>query len=123
MIRRPPRSTLFPYTTLFRSLASNRRERPNRQSLEAAPEALSKRFFRWNQCEFSIALSRWQNGRCFRLAKEQVVINPGHHSTNCYLRRVHKGNVRSYLLPRDLSLRHRLLVVSRSRQNSSSAQP
>src|SRR2546430_3084634 len=24
MIRRPPRSTLFPYTTLFRSLADNR---------------------------------------------------------------------------------------------------
>src|SRR5882724_13382638 len=24
MIRRPPRSTLFPYTTLFRSLASNK---------------------------------------------------------------------------------------------------
>src|SRR3712207_8502028 len=30
MIRRPPRSTLFPYTTLFRSLLGyfNRRERP-----------------------------------------------------------------------------------------------
>src|SRR2546425_12990626 len=27
MIRRPPRSTLFPYTTLFRSLASRRRRR------------------------------------------------------------------------------------------------
>src|SRR3989442_4988536 len=26
MIRRPPRSTLFPYTTLFRSLALDRRE-------------------------------------------------------------------------------------------------
>src|SRR5437899_8810352 len=26
MIRRPPRSTLFPYTTLFRSTASNRQE-------------------------------------------------------------------------------------------------
>src|SRR2546427_5684035 len=26
MIRRPPRSTLFPYTTLFRSLAENVRE-------------------------------------------------------------------------------------------------
>src|SRR2546429_9120028 len=26
MIRRPPRSTLFPYTTLFRSLAGCRRE-------------------------------------------------------------------------------------------------
>src|SRR3989454_2115327 len=27
MIRRPPRSTLFPYTTLFRSLADRRDER------------------------------------------------------------------------------------------------
>src|SRR5947209_11393880 len=27
MIRRPPRSTLFPYTTLFRSLGANARER------------------------------------------------------------------------------------------------
>src|SRR3712207_8784833 len=28
MIRRPPRSTLFPYTTLFRSAARRRREDP-----------------------------------------------------------------------------------------------
>src|SRR5438067_5764964 len=28
MIRRPPRSTLFPYTTLFRSRAVSRRARP-----------------------------------------------------------------------------------------------
>src|SRR2546429_5711629 len=28
MIRRPPRSTLFPYTTLFRSFASARRPEP-----------------------------------------------------------------------------------------------
>src|SRR2546430_12163654 len=28
MIRRPPRSTLFPYTTLFRSLATTARGRP-----------------------------------------------------------------------------------------------
>src|SRR3712207_8624902 len=27
MIRRPPRSTLFPYTTLFRSVGADRRER------------------------------------------------------------------------------------------------
>src|SRR5260370_6417365 len=27
MIRRPPRSTLFPYTTLFRSLAEHREQR------------------------------------------------------------------------------------------------
>src|SRR3712207_7591873 len=29
MIRRPPRSTLFPYTTLFRSLRSVRRRAPS----------------------------------------------------------------------------------------------
>src|SRR3712207_7960427 len=31
MIRRPPRSTLFPYTTLFRSGAGGRRARPVRR--------------------------------------------------------------------------------------------
>src|SRR5258708_28069136 len=31
MIRRPPRSTLFPYTTLFRSRAQHRRERPHEE--------------------------------------------------------------------------------------------
>src|SRR2546428_8238383 len=30
MIRRPPRSTLFPYTTLFRSSAGNSSRRPRR---------------------------------------------------------------------------------------------
>src|SRR2546430_12558723 len=31
MIRRPPRSTLFPYTTLFRSMASERISNPKSQ--------------------------------------------------------------------------------------------
>src|SRR5256885_11652194 len=31
MIRRPPRSTLFPYTTLFRSVAYDRKERTRRE--------------------------------------------------------------------------------------------
>src|SRR3712207_9551657 len=33
MIRRPPRSTLFPYTTLFRSLAAVEGEEPTRAAL------------------------------------------------------------------------------------------
>src|SRR3712207_8753860 len=44
MIRRPPRSTLFPYTTLFRSRAAEPRERlvadpdpPDRQDVQRAP--------------------------------------------------------------------------------------
>src|SRR2546425_8057358 len=36
MIRRPPRSTLFPYTTLFRSDVVRRRER--RQAAPARPD-------------------------------------------------------------------------------------
>src|SRR3712207_7703062 len=34
MIRRPPRSTLFPYTTLFRSLGGHRRDNELHQHLE-----------------------------------------------------------------------------------------
>src|SRR2546430_13191588 len=42
MIRRPPRSTLFPYTTLFRSLHAGAQrqvepERPHRQLLRQLP--------------------------------------------------------------------------------------
>src|SRR2546430_11063470 len=40
MIRRPPRSTLFPYTTLFRSLvdaAAERHHRNDRQGREHGP--------------------------------------------------------------------------------------
>src|SRR5437899_5442381 len=36
MIRRPPRSTLFPYTTLFRSQASSRPKRRRSSSSQAA---------------------------------------------------------------------------------------
>src|SRR2546429_6416027 len=36
MIRRPPRSTLFPYTTLFRSLHARGDPRPDRGLLSAA---------------------------------------------------------------------------------------
>src|SRR2546425_1532832 len=34
MIRRPPRSTLFPYTTLFRSLEADRDAQPDRRRAE-----------------------------------------------------------------------------------------
>src|SRR2546426_6003902 len=42
MIRRPPRSTLFPYTTLFRSLSVTRgtREQMQPQVTEVIPESV-----------------------------------------------------------------------------------
>src|SRR5258708_13925244 len=38
MIRRPPRSTLFPYTTLFRSQTNTRRSLPVRSGSSPRPE-------------------------------------------------------------------------------------
>src|SRR5256885_6533254 len=40
MIRRPPRSTLFPYTTLFRSLDGRRRGRPAREAVGPSVRAM-----------------------------------------------------------------------------------
>src|SRR3712207_9235077 len=37
MIRRPPRSTLFPYTTLFRSLSSFETQANNHSAIEGRP--------------------------------------------------------------------------------------
>src|SRR5690349_22213129 len=37
MIRRPPRSTLFPYTTLFRSRVRHARDEPDLARLDARP--------------------------------------------------------------------------------------
>src|SRR2546430_9049465 len=47
MIRRPPRSTLFPYTTLFRSVVRER-------TVEATAAALSEKIFRaWLRARWS----------------------------------------------------------------------
>src|SRR6202034_4671817 len=43
MIRRPPRSTLFPYTTLFRSHQSERSGKPDRHAGSGHPRGLAQR--------------------------------------------------------------------------------
>src|SRR3712207_8662914 len=45
MIRRPPRSTLFPYTTLFRSQASGLTQFLENDGVHAAAEVLVKESF------------------------------------------------------------------------------
>src|SRR5258708_9780190 len=40
MIRRPPRSTLFPYTTLFRSQVSSPRRIKGKPSIQLHPESI-----------------------------------------------------------------------------------
>src|SRR3712207_7882032 len=41
MIRRPPRSTLFPYTTLFRSIAARALERIGVQMAHSHPDSVA----------------------------------------------------------------------------------
>src|SRR5256885_8826596 len=43
MIRRPPRSTLFPYTTLFRSCAAGRRAAGRRGLISKSPSVILER--------------------------------------------------------------------------------
>src|SRR3712207_8148098 len=45
MIRRPPRSTLFPYTTLFRSLSKNNKENPKKDSKNNVKEVFKNDLF------------------------------------------------------------------------------
>src|SRR5258705_2054804 len=42
MIRRPPRSTLFPYTTLFRSVADRKEQAPAETIVESASSLTRK---------------------------------------------------------------------------------
>src|SRR5256885_9478380 len=59
MIRRPPRSTLFPYTTLFRSLNG----RAFTQRPERKPESSRRRFFVTRYVFKCISL---ESGTCFQ---------------------------------------------------------
>src|SRR5258708_15239008 len=57
MIRRPPRSTLFPYTTLFRSVQAvdlNRDGRPDLVGIEHTPGGIDKVYVMLNRGVCSI---------------------------------------------------------------------
>src|SRR3970282_2623993 len=55
MIRRPPRSTLFPYTTLFRSLRCALPIRPSRVSHRSWPARLDRKSTRLNSSHITIS--------------------------------------------------------------------
>src|SRR5690349_24260559 len=66
MIRRPPRSTLFPYTTLFRSLMqaeASRITRTTTQSLTISTEKASSRFDSRTTCRSEEHTSELQSRR------------------------------------------------------------
>src|SRR5258708_11508045 len=61
MIRRPPRSTLFPYTTLFRSKSRSRPRSP-----KPKPVPLTEVEIRDLQLQFDNIFSRWLDGHELR---------------------------------------------------------
>src|SRR2546429_5175135 len=51
MIRRPPRSTLFPYTTLFRSLQNHSPKQPEHGPCAGLRQAVDGVSFEWHRAE------------------------------------------------------------------------
>src|SRR5258707_5173286 len=94
MIRRPPRSTLFPYTTLFRSVpresrdrplppfgpgapTRRRRERAAETHVRAAPDRQDKSWDQWRSEEHTSELQSRQYLVCRLLLekKKQVTVS------------------------------------------------
>src|SRR5438093_8617631 len=77
MIRRPPRSTLFPYTTLFRSPPLSREPPPDRslrpsESLAASPKS------GWRSEEHTSELQSLTNLVCRLLLEKKNVLADSH---------------------------------------------
>src|SRR2546427_3184141 len=91
MIRRPPRSTLFPYTTLFRSAAralghgldARTPERHRRNSPRIAPMTLRRPGVQARSEEHTSELQSQSNIVCRLLLekKKNIVINTAPYST------------------------------------------
>src|SRR2546425_4958032 len=64
MIRRPPRSTLFPYTTLFRSESGNRLSRALRFTQAHETGAAHPRDTEEGPCALAWSSKCWRWGRC-----------------------------------------------------------
>src|SRR5256885_5459466 len=71
MIRRPPRSTLFPYTTLFRSLEVRRADR----RVQPAREGQQQREGVLGQVDADLALLAGQDRKSTRLNSSHLVIS------------------------------------------------
>src|SRR5260370_16785959 len=78
MIRRPPRSTLFPYTTLFRSrpIRTPRRRSPSCGSASRNASASSRPFKRRRSEEHTSELQSHLNLVCRLLLEKKKATNP-----------------------------------------------
>src|SRR3712207_7280374 len=94
MIRRPPRSTLFPYTTLFRSVEPGREPRPLQRGVERDGERRRRR----GQCDVAVVEGEQR-------AEEQAVdAGARREDVRCERSEEHKSEIQSrqYLVCRPL---------------------
>src|SRR3712207_8859914 len=80
MIRRPPRSTLFPYTTLFRSSSPN--------------ELRSAGAFHGSRVS-SGARTRWTGGLLLGLVRERLIVSAASSTTMCGRSEEHTSELQS----------------------------
>src|SRR3712207_8070385 len=97
MIRRPPRSTLFPYTTLFRSHPGLRREgrggRHLRRAAEQPPVPAERRVPRGRRPPVAVPSGRDVNGR-----SESTRLNSSHANISYAVFCLKKKTTQSLLL-------------------------
>src|SRR5690242_21579339 len=80
MIRRPPRSTLFPYTTLFRSLVG-----PRNASFPSESSVVDSAFNGWASGKRLIFISEFYSGEKRRRSEEHTSELQSHVSLVCRL--------------------------------------
>src|SRR2546426_1298998 len=95
MIRRPPRSTLFPYTTLFRSLVTNGDARLQREKIQRYDLV---RFFDVEEADEIVPLDR----KSTRLNSSHLVIS---YAVFCLKKKKHR-KCRPAPVPEQRSRRH-----------------
>src|SRR5256885_10397516 len=80
MIRRPPRSTLFPYTTLFRSDSDHRRCRLERCFEAAGDQWILRDVSRLAECgrSFRSGTAEYRTGRSIQADRKSTRLNSSH---------------------------------------------
>src|SRR5438270_6415013 len=93
MIRRPPRSTLFPYTTLFRSDALQRYEYrvPQTDEIDEENEILDRKSTRLNSSHSQISYAVF----CLKKKKKKKILTMTNLSTQCLIHLTNLCSIRN----------------------------
>src|SRR6266511_4026530 len=99
MIRRPPRSTLFPYTTLFRSRRDNRRSHGHNPDARPFGHARDRKSTRLNSSHVKISYAvfclKKKKTRLISGNPDKQVIMARSNGTNCYVGAITAGGART----------------------------